>query len=226
MWFFAGLFVGLAAAGAPEIKANGAVVLDGAKVAVHWDDGDTFTVVGKGTKARLDGFNTLESYGAVHRFGPGEDALYNLAKKAGKVAMESVWNCTTQEGSGGYGRVRVACPELRKTMLQTGLGHVFSVGGPADEAGLADQRVAVEAGLGMWEGGAPTGLVTSVHSLDEKPGQSSTYNRILNLETGEAAKHAHAKVHAACSWVCEQGSCLLYVPYKQRYGDNKAECLK
>jgi endonuclease YncB( thermonuclease family) len=95
MWFFAGLIVGLAAAGAPEIEANGAVVLDGVKVAVHWDDGDTFTVVGKGTKARLDGFNTLESYGAVHRFGPGEDALYDLVKKAGKVAMESVWNCTT-----------------------------------------------------------------------------------------------------------------------------------
>jgi len=221
-----GMMLGVATAGAPEIKANGSVVLDGSKVDVYWDDGDTFMVVGNGTKARLDGFNTLESYGPVHRFGPGEDALFEIAKLAGKTAMETVWTCTTQEGSGGYGRSRVACPELRKTLLQAGLAHVFSVGGPADDAGLADQMIAVKAGLGMWKGGAPEGLVTSVHSVDEKPDQASTYNRVLNLKTGEAAKHSHSQIHAACSWVCQQGSCLLYVPYTQRYGSNKAECLK
>ena len=40
--------VGSAVAGSPELKANGAVMLDGRHTPVYWDDGDTFKVVETG----------------------------------------------------------------------------------------------------------------------------------------------------------------------------------
>ncbi|MDP6932187.1 MAG: hypothetical protein QGG40_04685, partial [Myxococcota bacterium] len=67
------------------------LLLDGQQTSVHWDDGDTFkrltTDGSKGQGARLQGYNTLESYGPVHRWGEwtGQE-LYALAKDAGRVA--------------------------------------------------------------------------------------------------------------------------------------------
>ena len=59
-------------------------------------------------------------------------------------------------------------------------------------------------------------------------GATDSYNRILNPKTGEAAKRKHTETYQECSWVCPQGqgSCMLYVPYKKRYGASKAACLK
>ena len=48
------------------------VNLDGIEIEVKWDDGDTFHGVhpdGRKIKARLNGYNTLESYGPVHQWG-------------------------------------------------------------------------------------------------------------------------------------------------------------
>lgn len=223
------VLVGIVLAAQPDEagpQPNGVVVLDGVETAVHWDDGDTFFAPKTKLKARLVGYNTLESYGAVHRFGPGERRLYEIAGEATAVAMSRAWTCTIHSTEGGYGRQSVDCPDLRQTLLEAGLAHVFSVKGPADEADLRAQSVGIAAAAGMWSDGPPSSLITSVHSLDEKPGAVSTYNRVLDLKTGEASKRPHTNTHKACEWVCVDGSCLLYVPYKQRYGENKAACLK
>ena len=101
------------------------VLLDGALIDVRWDDGDTFSwrdaASGEKVKARLKGFNTLESYGPVHRFGDWTGAeLYALAKEAGQVAGSAVWTCTDTGDGGGYGRRLIDCPDLRAYMLSQG----------------------------------------------------------------------------------------------------------
>jgi endonuclease YncB( thermonuclease family) len=224
-WLLVSIAVALTPPKPTLAEPNGSVMLDGVKTAVHWDDGDTFLVPSTRLKARLDGYNTLESYGAVHRFGPGEKALFGISKRATELARSQAWRCEIQEGSGGYGRKRVDCPDLRKAMLEQGLAHVFAIGDDAEPADLEAQRVGIEARVGMWVEGAPKGIVTSAHSLDEKPGQQETYNRVMNLETGAAPKVMHKNVYAACDWVCVDDACLLYVPYTQRYGPNRASCL-
>ena len=201
------------------------MVLDGVETGVHWDDGDTFMVPSSRLKARLHGFNTLEGYGEVHRFGPGEKVLAQVAADATVWARSQSWTCTSMEGSGGYGRTRMDCPELRRTMLERGLAHVFAVSSEPSSEDLAAQRKGIESKAGMWIDGAPELIVTSVHSVDEKPGQTETYNRILDVETGKTTKRTHSNTYAACEWVCEGESCLLYVPYAKRYGPNRAPCL-
>lgn len=216
----------LAHASGTPIETNGQVNLDGTVTPVNWDDGDTFKVAATGSSARLDGYNTLESYGAVHRFGPGEGALLKIAQAATEMAKSQVWKCSTQPGSGGYGRIRVSCPDLTHALLEAGLAHVFSVGSAAPADLLASQQKAINGQKGMWKGGAPKGIVTSVHSLDEKPDQTETYNRVVDPTTGQGTKRPHTETHKACAWVCQEGSCLLYVPYTQRYGEGRAACLK
>jgi hypothetical protein len=151
--------------------------------------------------------------------------------EAGRVAGERAWACTVLGGEGGYGRGEVDCPELKRELLGRGLAHVFAVGQDGDPADLALQAEAMAARKGMWAKGAPVLLVTSVHSLDEKPGQTSVYNRVAVLATGRAEERAHAETWAACQEVCVGGtppapeaSCMVYVPYAQRY-KNKAACI-
>ena len=204
---------------------NGMVILDGVETEVHWDDGDTFMAPSTKLKARLHGFNTLESYGAVHRFGPGEVALAKVARDATEWARSQTWQCQSMDGSGGYGRTRVDCPDLRRTLLEQGLAHVFAVNSDAKTEDLAAQNKGIDNKSGMWSEGAPDLIVTSVHSVDEKPGQTETYNRVLDLSTGKTSKRMHSNTYAACEWVCEQDACLLYVPYGQRYGAKRAPCL-
>ena len=104
-----------------ERRTNGVVLLDGKETQVNWDDGDTFFAPERGLKARLVGYNTLESYGAVHRFGPGEKRLFEIAGEATALAKSKAWVCTTRDGEGGYGRKSVDCPA--KGHLRPG-GHV------------------------------------------------------------------------------------------------------
>jgi endonuclease YncB( thermonuclease family) len=211
------------------VPTNGSIVLDGKVTTVQWDDGDTFFVPQTRSKARLNGYNTLEGYGAVHRIGStsNEGELLSSAKAATVLAKSQSWECSTQEGSGGYGRKRVDCPGLRQAMLTQGLAHAFSVSGPAPAADLQAQQVAIDSRIGIWSQGAPIGLVTSVHSISEKEGATESYNRVLNPVTGEAAKKVHGENYPECTWVCPegQGSCMLYVPYQKRYGASKAACL-
>ena len=183
-------------------------------------------MVETGQSARLEGFNALESYGPVHRFGPGPTELAAIAQQSTEHAKGSVWNCQVQPGSGGYGRIRVACLDLAKSLIERGLAHAFSMDGPAAAPLLSAQRAAIESRLGMWQQGAPQAIVTSVHSLDERPNQAETYNRVVNTRSGESTKVVHDRTIAACRWVCHQGSCLLYVPFSQRYASQAAWCLR
>ena len=169
------------------------VILDGESKNARWADGDSFSVPGpdggKPTRYRLMGFNTLESYGPVHRWGKWTAAeLSDKARQAGVLARSRHWTCTSAEGSGGYGRSRVSCPDLERALLKAGLAHVFAIDGDARPDSLETQKAAIAAGAGMWEKGSPEGLLTSVHSLDEKDGQEKTYNRVADLMTGAARK--------------------------------------
>ena len=206
------------------------VNLDGVLVDVRWDDGDTFSWhdpdSGEKLKARLKGFNTLESYGPVHRWGEWTGAeLYARAKAAGTVAGSAVWTCHDTGDGGGYGRKLIDCPDLRQHMLAQGHAHAFSIDAPALDDDLAHQSVAIEKGRGMWAKGVPEGLLTSLHSSDERD-DGSAYNRLCSLITGQCDKSNHTGTYTTCQEVCEQGSCMLYVPYKQRYGEGRADCLR
>ena len=211
----------------PSAGAAPAVFLDGKLIPVNWDDGDTFSTPDRTIRARLAGYNTLESYGPVHRWGDWTAAgLYGLAESAGARARTEIWTCTTQAGGGGYGRQSVDCPDLRRALLMEGLAHTFSVEGEASAADQAIQAQAMARGVGIWAKGVPAGIVTSLHSLDEREGAEQTYDRVCSTETGAASKTSHAESYAACSEVCRSGSCLVYVPYAQRYGENRADCLR
>jgi hypothetical protein len=203
------------------------VYLDGKLVPVNWSDGDTFVTPDRAIRARLAGYNTLEDYGPVHRWGNWTaPELYLLAKAAGARARTEVWTCTTQAGGGGYGRQSVDCPDLRLALLREGLAHTFAVEGQAPAADQAVQAQAIADEVGIWAKGVPAGIVTSAHSLDEREGAAETYDRVCSTETGAASKTSHAQNYAACSEVCRSGSCLVYVPYAQRYGVSRADCLR
>ncbi len=206
------------------------VILDGVRVDVRWDDGDTFSWSdpdsGEKRKARLKGFNTLESYGPVHRWGEWTGAeLYALAKAGGVEARSAVWTCQDTGESGGYGRRLVDCPDLRAYMLSRGLAHAFSVGNPAPDADLKVQAKAIKQGQGMWAKGVPEGLVSSLHSAAEKE-DGTAYNRLCSLSTGQCDESPHSDTYETCQEVCMQGSCMLYVPYEYRYGESRADCLR
>lgn len=205
------------------------VILDGVSISVTWDDGDTFhgkTPDGQKVKARLAGYNTLESYGPVHQWGDWtEKELYAFAKASGDFASSKVWTCTDTKKGGGYGRVLVDCPDLRKAMLEEGYAHPFSIGGPAPEADLAALKVGMENKAGIWEKGTPKSLITSLHSQSEKP-DKEVYNRVCDLTTGECGERVHTDTYETCQKVCLDDSCMTYVPYKVRYGDARAECLR
>ena len=205
------------------------VILDGVSIAVEWDDGDTFhgkTADGKKIKARLAGYNTLESYGPVHQWGEWtEKELYAFAKESGVFASQKVWECADTKKGGGYGRILVDCPGLRKAMLENGYAHPFSIGGPAPEADMQALRTGMERKAGIWAKGAPKSLITSLHSQDEKPDKDA-YNRVCDLTTGECGEQVHTDVYSTCQKVCLEDSCMTYVPYKVRYGDTKADCIR
>ena len=211
-----------------EKKDTPQLILDDKTIDVFWDDGDTFGFFdekGKKIKARLNGYNTLESYGPVHKWGdwtPQE--LYRFAKDSGDIARATVWKCKTLPKGGGYGRLLVDCPELRSELIRTGYAHPFSVNKEAPRKDLEDLAFARNNKNGMWEKGTPNFLITSLHSQDEKPDKDA-YNRVCDMNTGMCNAQDHTDVYSSCQEVCLQDSCMVYVPYKKRYGDSKAECI-
>lgn len=206
------------------------IILDGKPVSVYWDDGDTFTIKpaneGQPVRARLSGYNTLESYGPVHRWGDWTTVeLYRIAKAPGQTASNQEWRCTQLDGEGGYGRALVDCPELKLTLLREGLAHNFLIDATADERYLAAQQQAIANKAGMWAKGVPEQLITSLHSRHERPNQPQTYDRMVSPQTGQSQKHVHSQDYATCEEVCHHGSCMLYVPYEERHGAKRAQCL-
>ena len=208
-----------------------AVIIESERVAVSWNDGDSFRFMeGKFQRqqVRLMGFNALESYGPVHRWGswtPFE--LFKVTKAATRFARNHVWHCQWDGKKDHYGRMLVYCSDLVEAMVREGYGHVYALKPPVDEKLLAIQADAIKRKVGFWEKGVPKGIVTSLHSVNEQGGgKDKTYNRIIDTVTGLSKEHRHEAVYAACEEVCHDGSCLIYVPFEKRYGPDREACLR
>ncbi|MCA9513910.1 MAG: thermonuclease family protein [Myxococcales bacterium] len=212
------------------------ILLDGAVERVNWNDGDSFRITKgarEGQKARLVGYNTLESYGPVHFWGGFNGwELYRTHKAATALAKSQQWVCSSNGTADGYGRILVDCPELRKTLVAEGLAHVYQIEGDADPELLAIQMKAQNERKGMWAKGIPQAIITSVHSIDEKdpdhPDEKRTesYNRLCDTRTGKTYAFKHSAVLKPCDVFCKDGSCMVYVPFDHRYGKHKVACLK
>lgn len=209
-----------------------AVVLDGRSVAVRWTDGDTFRFLDgpwAGRAARLDGYNALETYGPVHRWGGwnGEELLA-LARAASPAAAASTWRCTTAGRQDRYRRLLVDCPDAAAALVERGLAMVYAVDRPAAPRLLALQREAQRAGRGMWARGVPPEIPTSLHSVEE-PGGAPAYDRVVDTATGAAVRRPHGRAYRACEEVCVGGgaarACMTYVPFERRYRRRPA-CLR
>ncbi|TNF31890.1 MAG: nuclease [Deltaproteobacteria bacterium] len=230
------LALGASAAHAKEPARKQTILLDGVTERVNWNDGDSFRILGgrrDGQKARLAGYNTLESYGPVHFWGgfTGWD-LYHTHKDATALAKSQEWECTSDGSADGYGRILVACPELRKRLISEGLAHVYAYGDEVPDPELiALQLKAQNERNGMWAKGIPRAIVTSVHSIDEpgsgddKGPRAESYNRVCDTATGKTYAIAHTTIFKPCDAFCFGGSCLLYIPFKQRYGKNRVACV-
>ena len=179
----------------------------------------------EGSGVRLMGFNTLESYGPVHRWGSWSTKdLYALAAASKNYAAGREWTCTTSGEKEGYGRLLIDCPDAAEALILVGHAHAFSMKGEAASELLRAQERAQRARRGMWAKGVPQSIVTSVHSSDE--GKRGGYNRSVDSSSGESSVREHSQNYAVCEEVCEDGgSCLVYVPFAQRYR-NKPDCLK
>jgi endonuclease YncB( thermonuclease family) len=227
-------------AGAPDAPAPAqggfrmppsAVIIEGERVAVAWNDGDSFGFLeGKFVKqrVRLMGFNALESYGPVHSWGKWTGMeLFKVTKAATRFARSRVWNCAWEGQKDHYGRMLVFCRDLVEAMVSEGYGHVYALKPPVDEALLAMQREAVQARRGMWAKGTPEGLITSAHSNAESGGgKGKTYDRVISPTTGLSKEFHHELVYGMCERVCHDASCLVYVPFEKRYGTDRADCLR
>ena len=208
------------------------VILDGVATPVRWTDGDTFRIEGgtyRGILARLVGYNTLESYGPVHRWGGWtREELLALANAAAPVASSRAWTCAGGGGADRYRRLLVRCPDLARELVGRGLAMVFAVDAPADPGLVALQREAQRAGGGMWAKGVPPHLPTGVHSVAENDG-GPTYDRVVDTATGEAQRWPHRRAYRVCEEVCAgEGAgraCMLYVPHRRTY-KNRPWCLR
>lgn len=215
-------------------EADGFILLNGQRVGVKWSDGDSFTFESgpyAGQDTRLVGYNTLESYGPVHRWGSWtREELYTLTKGDAAVCASKEWECTTSGEPDAFQRVLVTCPKLALEMVRRGRGLAYAVRGKPDPLVLDAMHQAQKSGRGIWEKGVPRGLITALHSFDENRDSryTTSSNRILDTHTGEAPLRRHTDNYALCQEVClttdGDWSCMVYVPYEQRYKDRPA-CL-
>lgn len=220
------------AAHAGKKKGGTIVFLDGQKERVFWNDGDSFRVLDgpkKDVKARIYGYNTLESYGPVHFWG-GFNAyeLFKLAKQGTNLARSKVWHCNSKGKVDGYGRIIVDCADLSAAMIKTGSAHVFAVDADPDPKLVKAQLEAQSKRLGIWEKGIPQLIVTSIHSTDERRDDPSaaSYNRLCDTATGKSRMIKHDLAFKECNVFCWGGSCMAYVPFERRYGKDRAACLR
>ena len=209
----------------PTIRLNGELM------SVRWSDGDSFKFKSgpyEGRGVRLMGYNTLESYGPVHRWGEWTAVeLYRIAKSSWRLGASATWDCTTDGSADGYGRVLVSCPAAAEHIISEGHATVFAIDEEPSKELLAAQRRAMKKRVGIWAKGTPLEIITSLHSADEDGDKTVTYNRVVDTRTGEARQAEHKSTYETCQEVClsgKEGSCMVYVPFSNRY-KNKAECL-
>ncbi len=215
-------------------EADGVLVINGERTEVRWSDGDSFTFLSgpyAGMGTRLRGYNTLESYGPVHRWGSWtREELYTLTKGDAAICASKAWECTTAGEPDAYKRVLVDCPKLALEMARRGRGLAYAVEGQPDLLVLDAMHQAQRAKRGIWEKGVPAGLITSLHSFAENKGSQYTTssNRVLDTRTGQAPLHKHTDTYETCQEVCVATggpfSCMVYVPFEQRY-KNRPACL-
>jgi endonuclease YncB( thermonuclease family) len=184
------------------------VILNGKAVAVHFNDGDSFRVLTgqyKDAKARLSGYNTLESYGPVHSWGSWTTReLYVIAKMATYNGRDGVWECETDGATDTYGRILVWCPKLAADQIRKGYAHAMSIN---DDPGLPElldaQREAIAARRGIWAHGVPEFILTSLHSKEEDVDGKGTYNRLVSTADGHSVKWRHDERYRECDRVCQ-----------------------
>jgi endonuclease YncB( thermonuclease family) len=210
------------------------ILLGGEWAEVRWTDGDTFRVLDgprAGRTTRLQGVNALESFGPVHRIGSaGGPELHALAKKSAAVAAAASVRCEVVGREDAYRRLLVSCPEVAEALVRSGHGMVFAVDEPPVPRLVQMQHDAQRARVGMWAGGAPPLVPTSLHSADEPDlGPRGAYDRIADTRTGMTEVRAHARVYRACEEVClgdgPDRACMTYVPFARRFKDRPA-CLR
>lgn len=184
------------------------VFLNGVPVPVYFNDGDSFRVMDgpfKGTPCRLSGFNTLETHGPVHQWGDWHPyELYVIAKQATLNGRRGTWHCTSDGSRDGYGRLLTDCPDLAVDQIRRGYAHAMTVSDePSPPEYLRAQQEAIDARRGIWAHGVPDFVMTSLHSMSEYPGRSSTYNRRVSTLDGHSESHQHAESYSECEWVCD-----------------------
>jgi endonuclease YncB( thermonuclease family) len=203
--------------------ADGAIVLNGERTLVHWSDGDSFTFKsgpysGQGT--RLVGYNTLEAFGPVHRWGGwSREELFALAKGGAALCAAKEWECTTQGDPDSYNRVLVDCPKLALELARAGQALAYAVSGKPPPLVLDAMHQAQRAKRGMWAKGVPKSIITSLHSFGETANSTfkTSSNRLLDTRTGEAVLRKHSDTYQTCEEVCVDDSCMVYVPFDHRY---------
>lgn len=219
------VFIKVTASGTPDGGGSGTLY------SVFFNDGDSFTVLDgalAGTRTRLAGFNTLESFGPAHKWGAWDPhELYVVAKEATLNARRGTWHCTTDGKTDGYGRMLMHCQDLIDDDIRKGLAHAYSVNEqPASEHELQLMRLAQAEKRGMWAKGIPPFVLTSTHSADEGAG-AETYNRLISTVDGHTEKWKHQDIYKDCQWICHTGgACMLHVYFKNRFGPTQAACLK
>jgi len=190
-----------------EWETRSLVYLNGEPIVVYFNDGDSFRILEgkmfKG-KARLMGFNTLESFGPAHSWGgwhPYE--LYINAKQATLNARRGVWHCFYEGDRDGYGRMLIECPDLAIDQIRKGYAHAMQIDDtPSRPEFLRAQQEAIAAGRGMWKKGVPELVLTSLHSVAEDPGRDSHYNRLVSTRDGHTEKWRHADSYSECQQIC------------------------
>ena len=205
-----GLVLALSA-GAAQAETATRVFLNGVPAPVYFNDGDSFRVLGgplKGTKARLAGFNTLESYGPAHSWGTWDaHELYALAKLATLNAQRGVWHCESPDmAKDTYGRILWVCLDLAVDQVKRGLAHVMTV---TQDAGIpevvAAQKDAIANHRGMWAHGVPEYIMTSTHSAADGGGRDGiTYNRLISTLDGHTEKWQHTDDYKECEIICHK----------------------
>lgn len=212
------------------VYGESSMTLEGKKTSVSFNDGDTFKVRDgefKGSRARVVGFNAPETYGPIHSWAKASgEYLYGISQEATQVAKNGTWNCTLEKGQDAYGRLLAKCDDLARALISMGLAHAYSIDSkPALKGYLAHQKKAQEAETGMWKYGVPDYILTSLHSADE--GAKKTYDRAISTSDGSSRLIKHDEIRKPCQKVCiDMGSsCMVFVPFNQRYGANKPECL-
>jgi micrococcal nuclease len=196
-----------AAAGQARASRYTTVFINGVPSPVFFNDGDSYRVFGgefRGTQCRLAGFNTLESFGPVHRWGDWHPyELFVNAKQATLNARRGVWHCTTEGDRDTYGRLLLDCPDLAVDQIRRGLAHAMQIDDtPSRPEYLRAQQEAIREGRGMWAHGVPDYVMTSTHSRDEDLGREWHYNRLVSTRDGHSESQRHRETYGECEWVC------------------------